>query len=184
MKTFDNLKSNFPVNWTTILVGWEGLGMISPWPDKWETFPPLLTFEEVCEFCYDRIAKPDDMKKQRLILNVLEFENKPVERALVRYLIKPLSDLEHGDTIFELRKWRVIMLGEVLEKLKNDTVYDLVALSEFWQSFGFQSDSPMEFQGVGNNIRPEDYYTDENMKQSVITNREWLQREMENIKQT
>ena len=47
MKTFDKLQNTFSINWSTILVGWEGLGMISPWPYDWEKFPPLLNIDEI-----------------------------------------------------------------------------------------------------------------------------------------
>ena len=182
MSTFETLKTIFRVNWTTILVGWEGLGRISPWPDRWETFPPLLTFEEVCKYCYDAIANTNDTNEISFILDVLDFEKKEPEHALVRYLIKPLSDSEHGDTAFELRKWRAILLSEVLEGLQGDALPDSLKIGEFWLYCGFPSDSPMKQPDL-DNMCPEEYGTEEYIKRVVSANKVWLQKEMQEINQ-
>jgi len=184
MKTFETLKNNFSVNWTTILIGWEGLGMISLSPCDWEKSPPLLTLAEMYEHCYDALAKTDNKREISLIIDLLDLEGKPAERALIRSLLLPLANLRNEDTVFELRKWRVITLCEALEQLKGDVVDDLVHLSEFWMYFGFPPDSPMEFQSVGNNIRPEDFYTDENHKRVIVANKTWAQKELQKLKQT
>ena len=181
MNTFETLKSSFSVNWGTIFVGWEGLGNFSPF--RWEDFPPLLTLDEVYEYCYDAIAKTDSKEEISLIIDLLEFENRSPDRALVRSLLQPLAKLVPNETAFELRKWRVIMLDEILAQLKNNVVDDLAALSEFWMYFGFPPDSPMKFQGIDNNICPEEFYTDENHKQAVAANKVWVQREKQEIKQ-
>jgi len=181
MSTFEKLKNTFSVNWTTILVGWEGLGIISLL--RLEDFPPLLTLEEVFEYVYESIAENHDKKEMDLILDFLPFEQKEPDRALVQHFLTQLSEWHHGNKAFELRKWRAIVLDDVLGQLQGGALYDLISLLEFWQEFGFPSDCPMVFQGIGNNIRPEEYYTDENLKKSIIANKNWLQKEMQELKQ-
>ena len=182
MSIFIKLKNIFSVNWTTILVGWEGLGVFSPF--KWEDFPPLLTLDEVYEYCYEAIGKTDDTTEIGLIINALEFEKKTVERAFIRLLLQSLADLHHVDKVLELRKWRVILCAETLEKLQNEMTDDLASLKEFWMCFGFPKDSPMEYQGVGNNIRPEDFYTYANHKKVVSAHKTWVQNETQEIKKS
>ena len=181
MTTFETLKTNFPVNWMTVLVGWEGLGMISPWPYDWEKSPPLLTLDEMYKHCYDAVGKTDDKEELRLMIDVLEFENKSPNRALVRSLIQPLARLHSNDATFELRKWRAIILGEVLGKLQNDGLNDWISIAEFWMYFGFPPDSPIEFQTFEKNKRSEEMYTDDNMNQLVVAHKAWLQREVQEI---
>jgi len=182
MSKFESLKNKFSVNWTTILVGWEGLGTISPWPNDWEKYPTLINLNEVYEHCYNAFNKKLNNDESNLIFNLLAFENKPAERALIRSLLQPLAELHSNETSFELRKWRVIMLGEVLEQLSNDPLYDWLSISEFWMYFGHPKDSPIEYQNFGKNIKPKITYTKNNMGQLVEAHKAWIQDEISNIK--
>jgi Uncharacterized protein conserved in bacteria (DUF2247). len=181
MKTFERLKHEFPVNWTTILVGWEGLGIISPWPDEWEKFPPLLGFDDVCKHCCDVLATTNDSMEIDLIIDVLAFENKNPERALIRHLLTSLSALKKHDKKFELRKWRVIMLGETLNKLQKDPLNDVLAINEFWMYFRHPQNSPMKIEGIELNKYPEEFGTDSHLVRTVDANKKWLKKEMREI---
>ena len=180
MKTFEILKNNFPVNWTTVLVGWEGLGIISPWPDKWIESSPLLTVNEVYEFCYDRISKTSDAKEISLILEMLEFEKKGPDREFIGYLLTPLSELYNGDKTFEIRKWRAVMLGELLERLQGDALSDSLEIGEFWMYYGFPPDSPMKHSDI-DNVRSDEYGSKKYINRVITINKEWLQNEIQTI---
>lgn len=184
MKTFETLKTTFIINWTTVLVGWEGVGMIFHRSYDWEKFPPLLTWDEIYRYCYDIIAKRNDKEELNLIVTLLEFENKSPDRALVRSLLQPLARLYPNDVTLELRKWRAITLGETLEQLSNDPLYDWISIAEFWMLFGFPPDSPIEFQCYTKNVQSNESYTIDNIKHLVDAHRTWLKKEIDELKHT
>ncbi|HEU4388194.1 MAG TPA: DUF2247 family protein, partial [Blastocatellia bacterium] len=70
-----------------------------------------------------------------------------------------------------------------LNNLPQDAVYGLVALTEFWQGFGFPPDSPHEVQGRGNTITPLDYYQQENLVRLLACHRAWIKEEKIAIEQ-
>ena len=52
-----------------------------------------------------------------------------------------------------------------------------MALTEFWQNFGFPTDSPHEVQGRVNEITPLEYYDDQNLQRLLSRHRAWIQEE-------
>jgi len=181
MKTFEKLKNNFPINWTTVLVGWEGLGMISPWPDKWNKSSPLLTINEIYEFCYEIIGKTNNSKEINLIVEILEFEKKDPDRELVRCLLTPLSELYNGDKTFEIRKWRAVMLSELLEQLHGDALDNSLQIGEFWMYYGFLLDNPMKHPDI-DNVSSNEYGSKKYINRVIAINKKWLQNEFLFIK--
>lgn len=56
MSRFDTLKTLFQYNWNTVLTGWRGVDVYSPWLNDWARFPPLLTEAEILDYCYEVVA--------------------------------------------------------------------------------------------------------------------------------
>ncbi|CBJ41192.1 conserved hypothethical protein (plasmid) [Ralstonia solanacearum CMR15] len=79
------------------------------------------------------------------------------------------------------RKWRVVALDELLSQLGRDPVYDLISLGDFWESWSSATDFPCVVQGVGNNLTPEEYYTERNLEETLNRHREWLRVEFESL---
>lgn len=177
MSAFEKIKANFNTNWTTVLVGWNGLGMLSPWPDRWNEFPPLISADEISAYAYEKLASSSSSVEQDLIVALLSVGLQTESRESVKVLLTPLSDLSKGDPSIELRKWRLILLEDVLVNMPKDAVYGLLSLTEFWQNFGFPSNSPHDVQGRGNTITPSEYYQDENLHRLVDRHRTWLEDE-------
>jgi len=174
MSAFAKLRAEFDTNWTTILVGWSGLGVLSAWPDRWGEFPPLLSADEVAADADERLASSADTTEQNLIVELLSLDLRTESRETIRGFLQRLSDLDRGDPAIELRKWRLILLEQVLGVMPQDALYGLMALTEFWQSFGFPSDSPHEVQGRGNAITPPEYYQQENLRRLLARHRAWI----------
>src|SRR5579862_506926 len=147
MSTFAELRAAFGVNWTTVLVGWNGLGVLSPWPGRWTEFPPLLSADEVAAYADEMLTSSADPTEQDLIVKLLSLNPRTESRETVKDILSRLSDLDGSDPAIELRKWRLVILEQVLKEMPHDALYGLMALTEFWQSFGFPSDSPHEVQG-------------------------------------
>ncbi len=177
MSAFTKLKLQFDVNWTTILVGWEGLGVFSPWPSQAADFPPLLTVDEVTDYANGRLALSTDAAEDDLILCLLSLDLHTENRETIAKYIAKLSGLHASDRSRELRKWRVVLLEEEVSNIPTDPLYGLIALTEFWQNFGFPADSPHEVQGKGNTIDPNDYYEERNFQRLVARHKKWIGQE-------
>lgn len=177
MSMFERIGATFDTNWTTVLVGWNGLGVLSPWPDRWVEFPPLLTADELAAYCDERLASASDPAEQDLIVAVLSSDLWTGSREVVSELLTPLSALSKGDPGIEMRKWRLVLLEGVLAELPKTPLYALIALTEFWQSVGFPADSPHEVQGRGNTVTPSEYYQQANLDRVVARHRAWIENE-------
>ena len=182
MSAFTRLKADFATNWTTILVGWNGLGALSPWPDRWKEFPPLLGADEIVNYAYERLSLSPVAEEDKIMIELLALNLQREPRETVKELLTRLSNLSQGDMLFELRKWRLILLEELLDHLPEDSTYALLALTEFWQNFGFPTDSPHEVQGRDNSISPSEYYQKENLQRLLNRHRTWIQEERATIK--
>ena len=180
MTTFGILRAKFRVSWTTVWVGWRGLGAISPWPDRWTDFPPLLSAGELAAYAGERRASASDQTEFDLEAALLDPQGEG--REAIESVLNRLSDLDPADPALELRKWRVIRLQQVLETMPKDAVYGLIALTEFWQEFGFPPDSPHAVQGRGNSAAPDEYYQRENLDRLLSKHHAWISDEVEAIK--
>jgi hypothetical protein len=177
MNALAKLTAQFDPNWTTILVGWNGLGVLSPWPADWSKFPPLLSTDELIAYANVRLACASDPSEDDLIVRLLALDLHTESRETIRELLLPLSDLGGGDPELELRKWRLALLEDLLDSIPEDAVHGLMALNEFWLQFGFPADSPHEVQGRGNAMSPADYYEDSNFRRLLSRHKTWIARE-------
>ena len=182
MSAFANLQAWFDANWTTVLVGWNGLGFLSPWPDRWTEFPPLLSADEISSYAEERLASCSNPTEQKLIVELLSLDLRTESRQTLSALLERLSAFDRGDPAFELKKWRVALLEQVLENLPEEPLYGLMAFTEFWQDFGYPPDSPHEVQGRGNTISPADYYQQENLNRLVVRHRAWIENQKATLK--
>jgi hypothetical protein len=174
---FDKLSATFDTNWTTILVGWQGLGVLSPWPERWVEFPPLISAEEIADYSYARLVHSSDANERDLIEKLLSVKLQTQSRQEIRNVLKRLSDMLGGNEAIELRKWRMVLLEDLLGTMPKDALYGLMALSEFWQKFGFPADSPHVVQGRGNTITPSEYFQQENLDRLLGCHQAWLHEE-------
>ena len=177
MVGFEKIKAEFGANWTTVLVAWTGLGVLSPWPDRWKDFPPLIAIAEIKDFAGAMLSQCSDPIELDLILALTESDLGAKTREEVVHMLEPLAGSDSDRKDIELRKWRWVLLDEVLMNLPENPEDGLMALTEFWQEFGFPADSPHVVQGRGNAIGPSEYYTKWNLKESVNCHRAWMEKE-------
>ncbi|HTV06042.1 MAG TPA: DUF2247 family protein [Acidobacteriaceae bacterium] len=182
MKTFQRLKDEFPVNWATILAGWRGLGAVSPWPERWTEFPSLLTAKEIEDYAFERLESAGGSAELSAISDLAFMDISSKRREEIASLLVPLSESDHGDLVFELRKWRLAILQETLENLPSDAVGAVLALTEFWNSFGFPSDAPREAREMGSSIRPAESFQQANVDRLLLSHREWAASELAALK--
>jgi hypothetical protein len=152
------------VNWRTIAVGWDG-------PGKW---PRLLTLDDVQTFAASAASPPPSLEPALLrILAASADETEEVARA-----IHLLADACRADPDRELRKWRVVLLKEQLWKGPRDPIYGLLALTEFWEKFGYPGDGPHVVQGRNDATAPNEYYSELNFRRLTQRHADWIEAEV------
>ncbi len=183
MTAFTRLREEFETNWATIYVGWKGLSEFAPWHLSMTEFPPLLSLEEVQSFAIERLGSCSDAAERDLAVSLLALDRADATREDVAELLRRLALLSAWESSRELRKWRIVLLEDLLQQLPSHPVYGLVALSEFWQAFGFPRDGPHEIQGRGNSASPEEYYTADNFRRLIARHKAWLECEKALLKE-
>jgi hypothetical protein len=149
-----------PLNWTTLLVGWRGPGKLAR----------QLSAEEVSAFALERLSS----NEASIPLVALATAGEGHTGEIAEWL-QTLADDEGSDPSWEERKWRLILLEEVLAGLGADPVYDLIKLTEFWEQFDYPLDSPHVVQGARNNLTPTEYYTLESLRSAIEAHRSWIE---------
>lgn len=135
-----------------------------------------LSSNEVSSFACNELAKPDGVKDILLTaISEVAFCSE-VTDEVVSYL-RLICDEEHIDLNLSSRKWRYLSLKLVMDELPDDCVYGLLKLNEFWMLWGEDVGSPNIVQGVGNNISPTEYYSDEQYQLTIKNHQEWLEKE-------
>lgn len=153
MKSYlKDLLELFSCNWNTIFVGWRGLGFLSPWPDEWERFPPLLSIDELDGYCYDAISDETSQEKDMLIVALMEeIADSYHTRTSILECVKSLAEREGGESrceesYLEFRKWRCAMVYSVLHDSALDKFEMVRKLDELWVELGSPNDIPPEIK--------------------------------------
>lgn len=165
----DLIGLGIPTNWTTLEVGTSGRGLPSPmlWPG------------EAMELAYRLDPPADNLDAYTELLSADVGDRAEIIAALGR-----LSESEGVDRGPEVRKWRLLEVRRQLRELPNDPIQALVALTELWAAWGYPSDSPHVVQGLGNDMRPEAYFTSENLEALVTLHRNWVLDELRRLLDT
>ena len=151
-------------NWRTLLTGLEG-------PAKYH---PVVTLDDVCAFACEQLVVPTTPISEDAVASLVASSDEPME---VHRLLRLFAEREKSDAELELRKWRLMLLRDIMSHLPGDPLYGLLALTEFWERFDFPPDSPHVVQGRGNHISPAAYFTEENYRDLVGKHHDWIERE-------
>lgn len=163
-------KMGFKINWELIYLGYYGNSIIPC---------SQISKKEIKEYANTLIEK--SFEQFDLITDlVFEIDNDYMLREI-------LNKLKKNETVSEKlqeRKWRVLIVSESLENIKDDYLEGLFELNELWVSLGIPNDSPHIFQGRNNLLTPQEYYTKEMFEKLYALNKEWLQTEINSIVST
>ena len=150
------------IDWATLFVGWKGL----------KNYSYLVSIEEIIEFATDYLSKNPELNSPT-VMDIVISEVREID-IINQALYKLVQNKEYSLKI-ALRKWRLILLLEVMESLdENKYVDSLFSLSDFWISFEYPYDMPMDIQGLENKITPEKYYTKENCRKIIEDHKDWI----------
>lgn len=154
------------VGWRTALVGWDGPGANGR----------QLNAEQIIELALSKLAQSSEQDPAVLELASLGGnESEDVDRLLRRLARKERSSAE-----LELRKWRILLLRNVLESLPADPLYAWIALADFWHSFGNPSDCPESINSM-RKLQTNARYTPNNRNKLLTDHQNWLSKEFSEL---
>lgn len=159
------LENNIKLNWTDIKFGVEGFEN-----DNYE-LSPLLSEQDIEG--YAQIV----LESSNLSSSILDkignlFSQDFAEKKAT---IDSLSEFNELDSYY---KWRWLQVQEFIFNLnEEDFVKGLLKISEFWLDMFQPMDSPYEFQGFGNNLNPQEFYTQNNYNKIIQKHKDWLEKE-------
>jgi len=156
------LKAGIPVNWLTVMVGWDGPG----------GYDRLLSIPEVASYAAGLLG--DDSGHPAEVLKLAAAYDGDID--LVDSCVRKLAAGEKNEPSLELRKWRLVLLEDLLETLGDDPLYGLLGLTEFWAGFGYPADAPQIIQGKGRDLSASDY-TPKNYRLTLEAHRRWAESE-------
>ena len=173
MSIFTKIKKEFSINWGTVLVGWNNLSHQSP----------QITFNEIKEFAFERLESSDcTQSEEDTIIQLLSKNQNEFDKEEICDLLVTLSHFSNAKITIEERKWRVTHLGEMLMNIPTNPIYALIALTDFWASYDYPSDSPHVIQGKDNELSPTVYYTDVFFQNMLSVHNEWIKKEKQSIR--
>lgn len=165
MKLLEKFESiQIKITWTAIKIGLDGIN----------NFPPCLNPKEVVDYATQKVLLNEN-EQYEVILLAGESCEKIKE---IKQLVDELSRRENKDIMEEFRKWRLIYIVDTINNLSFDPVKNLLDIGDAWVMFEFPSDSPHIFQGVGNNILPQYYYTQQMFDEIKIRHKKWIEEEL------
>ena len=153
-------KNNIQINWATINLGLRGPGK----------FDRQLSQIEISEFACSLIESDSSQPVEVFLLAGIVEE----DTEIVYQHVSTLAGKEFYNPQIELRKWQIILLKSIMSELRQDPLYDLVRLTEFWEKFDYPDYSPHVIQGRKNNISPQNYYTFETLIDILNLHKKWI----------
>jgi hypothetical protein len=154
----------FSITWRLLLIGWNG-------PAK---FGRVVTADDIIAYATDLIGSPKGSYQPEITELAAAQRN---ETDVVEACLRRLSGVEGTAPGLETRKWRYVLLEQLMEKLPRDPVQGLTELTTFWEQFDFPADSPHLVQGKGNRLSPEQYYTITFLNKIVLKHKAWMENE-------
>ncbi len=167
IKIKDFIETGFEVSWTLLYLGVNGS----------EIFKNQLDGQDIIDYAAAKMKEGDDSLDVVLLANANAANIDEINELLFR-----LSNYEVVDCDDEYRKWQIIYVLKHLPDEHADYIQGLTELGNIWTMLGFPDDSPHVFQGRNNSMTPEEYYTRENYLLLLDKHREWIEKEISQLK--
>ena len=156
----------FKISWKLIVIGLYGKGEI----------PPLITRFDVVDY-FDGLLNDIDEQTDNIIALICEKEDsKNFDR-----LLEELANKDDSSIAVQKRKWRVCLLKNILDNVKEDCLQGLLELMEFWVSMGEPKDCPQTFPNGDDKKSIQEFFTPESYEVYLNKNREWINQEIKCI---
>lgn len=167
IKIRDFIEKGFRISWTLLNMGWDGSSK----------FKKQLAGQDIIDFAMSKMEDGDES-----IDVVLLASSHATNTEEISELLKRLSDGEEVNADIEFRKWRAIYVSKNLPDIQAEYIQGLIELGDIWAMLDFPDDSPHVFQGRNNSITPNEYYTQENYIKLLEKHREWVEKEIADLR--
>ena len=167
IKIKDFIEIGFKISWTLLYIGFNGS----------EMFKKQLEGQDIINYTVTKMEEGDDSLDVVLLASTNVTNDNEINELLFK-----LSNSETIDYDIEYRKWRVIYVTKHLPNDQVDYIQGLIELGDIWAMLDFPDDSPHIFQGRNNSMTPNEYYTQENYFLLLKNHREWIEKEVSQLK--
>lgn len=167
IKIRDFFEKGFGISWTLVNMGWDGSAK----------FKNQLAGQDIIDFAMSKMKDGDES-----IDVVLLASSHAANAEEISEILKRLSDGEDVNADNEFRKWRVMYVSKSLPDIRAEYIQGLIELGDIWAMLDFPDDSPHVFQGRNNSITPNEYYTQENYMRLLEKHRQWLEKEIADLR--
>jgi hypothetical protein len=133
------------------------------------------------EFFMRKLEEDLTPREQQLVIEMTSIILIDTDNIIA--ILEELCEIVHISESVSIRKWRCYLLEDLIFSSDPDSFYSLIWVSEFWMQWQdkLSDEIPHIYQSVGNDISPEEYYSQENITQVLQSNSEWVSKEKEFI---
>ena len=167
-RLFQKLQQQNLIDWGVIYHGCQGIPGLNL----------KIKIDDIENFA---IKKIENLEGNTLIIVADLASAKYLDRGEITELLDEICMIEHINLDISLKKWRLVMLEEIIENLSYDCLYDLIELTDFWVYWKNPADKPHIIQGVDSDMSPIDYYSDDNFNKLLKAHQIWIIEEKQRI---
>ncbi|EAD0700145.1 DUF2247 family protein [Listeria monocytogenes] len=107
---------------------------------------------------------------------------KPYDENEIFRLLDLVDESSEND-LKSYYRWRWVLVNDLLNSIMDKGYVDaLLEISEFWLDLKSPVDMPFQFQGVENQLTPQEFYTEEYLSKVVLSHKNWLAAEKERVR--
>lgn len=167
MNKLEKIKEiGFKITWKFIKIGYFGYKFVQK----------QITKQELCEYSYSLLEK-----KEFNYNEIAQLTNIKLEDYELNQIFDKLIKFDNSNIELQYQKWVIFLTKEMIENLNGNYFENLLTITEFWLSLGQPKNSPHIFQAVGNQITPQEYYTEEIYNLILHRHKEWINKEIQRI---
>lgn len=162
-------KNNISFSWNELKVGRFG------YTDNEYSLKGIVNDKFVLKYTLDYLSKNEDEKNSYLWELGSLFS--PYDESEIHKLLNFIANSDEND-LKAYYKWRWILVDRLLERISGkDDVNALLEISEFWLDLHSPQDMPYQYQGIENQLTPQEFYTENHLAQVVRDHNQWLEKE-------
>lgn len=167
-------KNNIPFSWNELKIGRFG------YADNHFYLQGMLDDEFVMKYTLDYLSKNENEENEYLWELGSLFS--PYDENEIYKFLDLIEDSSEKD-LNSYYRWRWILVNDLLNKISDkDYVNALLEISEFWLELKSPIDMPYQYQGVENQLTPQEFYTEEHLSKVLSNHKRWLKEEKEQLK--
>lgn len=159
----------FKITWKFIKIGYLG----------YESIQPQITKKDICDYAYSLLEKSSSDFDE-----IAQLIGEKADDYEFNRILEKLAKHENSNMELQVHKWIIYLTERMISNLDNDYFEGLLNITEFWISLGQPKYAPHIYQGVGNNLMPQEYYNQGMYDLLKNKHKEWLKEEIQKIRKS